>query len=318
MTINRLTSAGFALAVLLSGATAPAWADRESRDDGYRGGGEAGVRDDDRRGSQPPNQQRDGDRPGGGVDAGPGTRDDDRRGSRPPERRHDGNRQGGGISAGPGTRDDDRRGNRPPERRRDGDRRGDADTRPPPGYIHDRRHRHDRHYPPRGHVVRRLPHGHRHIHYHGVHYYFYGGVWYQPYGPSFIVVMPPIGLVVPILPPYYTTLWVGGYPYYYAGGVYYTWQPDTAAYVVVEPPPESEVREDLLIADQLYVYPKKGQSEQQQSIDRYQCHSWAVKQTGFDPTQPDGGVAASQHTGKRADYQRAMKACLEGRGYSVR
>lgn len=33
-----------------------------------------------------------------------------------------------------------------------------------------------------------------------------------------------------------------------------------------------------------FVYPKAGQSEQQQSQDRYECHQWAVSQTGFDPS----------------------------------
>lgn len=33
-----------------------------------------------------------------------------------------------------------------------------------------------------------------------------------------------------------------------------------------------------------FVYPKAGQSEQQQSKDRFECHQWAVQQTGFDPS----------------------------------
>lgn len=37
-------------------------------------------------------------------------------------------------------------------------------------------------------------------------------------------------------------------------------------------------------AQQVFVYPERGQSSQQQSQDRYQCHLWAVQQTGFDPT----------------------------------
>ena len=39
-------------------------------------------------------------------------------------------------------------------------------------------------------------------------------------------------------------------------------------------------------AQQLYVYPTQGQSQDQLNQDRYQCHTWAVQQTGFDPTQP--------------------------------
>jgi hypothetical protein len=34
----------------------------------------------------------------------------------------------------------------------------------------------------------------------------------------------------------------------------------------------------------LYVYPKQGQSEAQVDRDRYECHLWAVKQSGFDPS----------------------------------
>ncbi len=35
---------------------------------------------------------------------------------------------------------------------------------------------------------------------------------------------------------------------------------------------------------QVFAYPSGGQSQQQQEADRYQCHQWAVSQTGFDPT----------------------------------
>jgi uncharacterized protein YcfJ len=38
------------------------------------------------------------------------------------------------------------------------------------------------------------------------------------------------------------------------------------------------------VAQDMYVYPAKGQSEQQLSNDRYECHRWAVAETGFDPT----------------------------------
>lgn len=35
----------------------------------------------------------------------------------------------------------------------------------------------------------------------------------------------------------------------------------------------------------LYVYPKKGQSEDQQYVDVGQCRSWAKQNTGFDPSE---------------------------------
>jgi hypothetical protein len=204
---------------------------------------------------------------------------------------------------------------------RDNDRRNngyrDNPNYHPPGYVLDNRYRHDRYYPPRGYVVPALPSDHRVIPYRGQNYYFHGGAWYRPYNGRFVVVLPPVGLVVPFLPSFYTTIWIGGLPYYYAGGVYYTWRPEERGYVVAETPPTSEVSELPATPDQLFVYPMKGQSEQQQATDRYQCHRWAADQTGFDPTQPNGNLSDSQRASKRADYQRAMKACLEARGYSV-
>lgn len=35
---------------------------------------------------------------------------------------------------------------------------------------------------------------------------------------------------------------------------------------------------------QVYFYPKSGQSAEQQDRDRYECHQWAVGQSGFDPS----------------------------------
>ena len=37
---------------------------------------------------------------------------------------------------------------------------------------------------------------------------------------------------------------------------------------------------------QIYFYPTKGQSADQQDRDRYECYLWSVKQTGFDPSAP--------------------------------
>src|SRR5258705_12419710 len=43
----------------------------------------------------------------------------------------------------------------------------------------------------------------------------------------------------------------------------------------------------------LYIYPAKGQNQALQDKDRYECHSWAVKQTSFDPSRPSTSVASS-------------------------
>jgi hypothetical protein len=44
---------------------------------------------------------------------------------------------------------------------------------------------------------------------------------------------------------------------------------------------------------QQYVYPAKGQSADRQKKDEYECHQWAVKQTGVDPTKPPQQTAAA-------------------------
>jgi hypothetical protein len=80
--------------------------------------------------------------------------------------------------------------------------------------------------------------------------------------------------------------------------------------VYAQPAPSSDGR--------IFVYPRKGQSDQQQAKDRYECHSWGVSQTGYDPTQPTSGMPEAQLNQMRADYKRAMSACLDGRGYTMK
>ena len=135
-------------------------------------------------------------------------------------------------------------------------------------------------------------------------------------------------------------------------------------------------------AQDMFIYPAKGQTQAQQDKDRYECHSWAVQQTGFDPSKatassapvatqaPQGGLlkgaargatvgvvggaiggdagkgaaigaatgvliggmrrndqtrqqqyqaqqSANANAAQRDGYNRAMAACLTGRGYSV-
>ncbi|HKV54694.1 MAG TPA: glycine zipper family protein [Candidatus Binataceae bacterium] len=43
----------------------------------------------------------------------------------------------------------------------------------------------------------------------------------------------------------------------------------------------------------MFIYPAKGQGQEQQDKDRYECHTRAVKQTGFDPSKPQTTVPAS-------------------------
>jgi hypothetical protein len=61
----------------------------------------------------------------------------------------------------------------------------------------------------------------------------------------------------------------------------------------VEAPPRRVVVPAPSVAqNRIIVYPARGQSAQQLDRDRYDCHLWAVKQSGFDPSQP--GVPPGQ------------------------
>jgi hypothetical protein len=190
---------------------------------------------------------------------------------------------------------------------------------PPRGAAHfDARYGSNHYYSTRGAYVGAVP-GRPYV-LGGGRYYYSGGVWYAPRGPGFVVIGPPIGVFVPILPPYYTTLWVGGVPYYYANDTYYMWNAPQNGYEVVQPPSDPTMATTQPPAsDDLFIYPQNGQSAEQQSTDKYECHQWAKTQTGYDPTQANGGLPQDQPADdKRAEYQRAMRACLEGRNYSVR
>ena len=48
----------------------------------------------------------------------------------------------------------------------------------------------------------------------------------------------------------------------------------------------------VLAAGQVFIYPARGQSPQQQEFDKGQCYSWAVQQSGFDPANPQVAAAA--------------------------
>ena len=143
-----------------------------------------------------------------------------------------------------------------------------------------------------------------------------------------------------MLPWYYTTFWWDDVPYYYVENDYYPWDPDADEYEQVQPPPQvAEQAQNGQLSEtppQLYAYPKKGQTEQQQATDKRECSSWASAQTGLKPAadatatarnapgnaKPDQGAAtANTNTPATAqqwqNYLRAEGACLEGRGYTV-
>lgn len=48
---------------------------------------------------------------------------------------------------------------------------------------------------------------------------------------------------------------------------------------------------------QLFVYPEKGQSPEQQEQDEFACHKWAKQQTGIDPNEQVQVASASPRQG---------------------
>src|SRR4030081_2750671 len=118
------------------------------------------------------------------------------------------------------------------------------------------------------------------------------GQWYRRDGLGWLVVGAPLGAFVSDLPPFYATVWFGGVTYYYADDTYYKWSGDHNEYGVGEPPAgiESAGTPQAPAGDAIVIYPKNGQSSEQQGRDRYECHHSAVAQTGYDPTQAGGGV----------------------------
>lgn len=150
--------------------------------------------------------------------------------------------------------------------------------------------------------------------------YWRGGFWPRAYyGSGF-------AWFLPILPLAYATYWYSGVPYYYADDVYYTWNPSYEGYTATDPPPVVDSSGGAEgagpapndagapnvgpgpggpVAGQIFMYPKNGQSAEQQSSDRAECQKWATDQAG-------------QVAQNGSDYNRAMVACVEGRGYSAR
>ncbi len=146
--------------------------------------------------------------------------------------------------------------------------------------------------------------------YRGGYGYWHGHWWGGVY---------PLGLFFAALPAYYETLWWNGVPYYYANSTFYAWNDGAGQYETVAPPAEDAGPAAAAASGDLYVYPQQGQSDEQLRQDRFECHQWAVGQSGFDPTQPNGGVRGGGDPGAAAEaYRRAEGACLEGRGYTVR
>ena len=172
------------------------------------------------------------------------------------------------------------------------------------------------HYPSVGHRVRTLPQGHRTIRVNQQNYRYYNGSFYRPARDGvYVVVRAPIGARVGTLPPGYISFGIGSRRYFYANFTYYLWDRDRTEYIVVEEPEGAEaaiVSASETTSGELFVYPNEGQSDEQRDRDRYECYLWASEQTDYDPSSGDPEIANA------SDYRRAISACLEGRGYTVK
>jgi hypothetical protein len=62
----------------------------------------------------------------------------------------------------------------------------------------------------------------------------------------------------------------------------------TVALAACVTPPPRTVRVAAPPPQKIFVYPNNGQSAEQTERDRYECHVWAVQQTGVDPSRSDG------------------------------
>jgi len=124
--------------------------------------------------------------------------------------------------------------------------------------------------------------------------YYYPPAYYYPPPPSYYYPPPP--------PPDY----------------YYSPPPPSNYY---PPPPEASQAPPSTsqgAGGRMFIYPRQSQSEEQQNKDFDACHTWAVSQTGFDPAKPPAGAPDAQTIQKSSDYLRAISACFDARGYTLR
>lgn len=68
------------------------------------------------------------------------------------------------------------------------------------------------------------------------------------------------------------------------------------------------------LGDDVFIYPNKGQSKQQQDKDKYECYEWAKQQTGFDPmAQPTATAPPPSQEAKQGGVVKgAARGALAG------
>lgn len=142
-------------------------------------------------------------------------------------------------------------------------------------------------------------------------YYYSDGVYLEKVGTAYVVVRSPLGARVRVLPYGFRSVYIGPRRYFYVNATYYVYAPDTREYVVVEAPQGADTATETPALDPI-VYPANDQSQEQIDLDRQECHQWALEQSEFDPTSSQSASAEQDNR-----YERALSACLTGRGYTV-
>ncbi len=174
---------------------------------------------------------------------------------------------------------------------------------------YDQRYEHNRYYARRGTTFPALPGGSTGVTLDGENYFYHDGVWFRRLDGRYVVIEPPIGIVAPILPPVYVSLSIGGAAYYYANEVFYARAPGQG-YGVVPPPPGAEAAQptppmtSVTAPPPSIIYPRDGQNAEQTESDQRECGRWTR-------AQPNATADATV-------YLRALAACMDGRGYTVR
>lgn len=116
--------------------------------------------------------------------------------------------------------------------------------------------------------------------------------------------------------------------YYYYPPPYYYYPPPVYSYPAPPPPnpppayltpSPGDVSQTPSVGGRVFIYPRQGQSQEKQAKDRDECQTWAINQSGYDPTKsPPAGMSQDQLAQKSGDFYRALGACLDGRGYTMR
>ena len=74
---------------------------------------------------------------------------------------------------------------------------------------------------------------------------------------------------------------------------------------------------DIAVGLDIFVYPGKGQTKDQQEQDEFACYKWAKEQTGFDPTQPVQQAAAPPPPGREVGRGAARGAAIGAIGGAI-